>query len=127
MAAPIRSFDAASRRSAAMISGLRRSTSIGCWSPGIAGIDGTSLAASSSRAYVPGWAPISTAIQLFLEREAEHGHDSAGLFQNCFSLSDLPLGSGAGVIAITHQLDEVLVCRNLVLGNCEPGLIAANL
>src|SRR6202040_965623 len=67
------------------------------------------------------------AIQLFLEREAEHGHDSAGLFQNCFSLSDLPLGSGAGVITIAHQLDEVFVSRNLVLGNREPGLISANL
>ena len=31
------------------------------------------------------------AIQLLLEREAEHRHDFAGLFQNCFSLSDLRL------------------------------------
>ena len=42
------------------------------------------------------------AIQLLLESKAKRRDGRSGLLQKCLSLSDLPLGRGASLIAVAH-------------------------
>ena len=61
---PIRAFEAATLRSAAMMSGRRRSSSDGSAKVVMDGMTGMSEGAASSAAYVPGCAPIRTSRRL---------------------------------------------------------------
>src|ERR1700759_1997244 len=128
MADPIRALDPASVRSAAMISGRRRSNAAGPPALEIAGATGIGASAASALRDVPGWSPISTSSAFSALSSAVSGPRTRAF--TCApappGLRERELGGDALAILQGGRVDQPLLGFHLAPGDGEPCLEAAD-